>query len=239
MSTGERTHGSVWIRPVRTPRAARGQAFTQNDLANTAIALADRDGLDALSMRRVAGELGITAMSLYWYVDTKEQLVELMVDRVFAAQQAPVGDTWRERLRSIGRDTLELYRAHPWFVHALGRPGTLPGPGQLSNWNDHVRALTDPDITPRLEPQHVTLAVGTVKNFVFGYAVNPAPGVLTPYAGHPEIDQYLRDTVLGNELEHLRSLAGIRHQFIEDRFDSGLDIVLDGLHARMFGSATL
>src|SRR5262245_3780967 len=76
MSTGERTHGSVWIRPVRTPRAARGQAFTQNDLANTAIALADRDGLDALSMRRVAGELGITAMSLYWYVDTKEQLVE-------------------------------------------------------------------------------------------------------------------------------------------------------------------
>ncbi|MCY1142002.1 TetR/AcrR family transcriptional regulator [Actinoplanes sp. Pm04-4] len=113
------------------PRAAKGQAFTRDDLAATAVALADRDGLDVVSMRRVAAELGITAMSLYWYVDTKEQLVELMVDRIFAEQRAPVGDDWRSRLRSIGQDTLAMYRAHPWFIQALGRPSTLPGPGQL------------------------------------------------------------------------------------------------------------
>ncbi|GAA0222146.1 TetR/AcrR family transcriptional regulator [Cryptosporangium japonicum] len=234
MTTGERTHGSVWLRPARTPRAAKGQAFAQDDLAAAGVALADRDGLDAVSMRRVAAELGITAMSLYWYVDTKDQLVELMVDRVLAEQPVPVGDDWRARLRSIGCDTLELHRAHPWFVHAQGRPGTLPGPGQLRHWDRHVHALTDPRITPRLAPENVTLAVGTVMNFVSGYALTPARGVLTPYAGHPQIDQYLRDAVLGHGLESLRSLAHLRHQFTEDRFDDGLDIVLDGLHARLF-----
>ncbi|MEV5651979.1 hypothetical protein AB0L57_27350 [Nocardia sp. NPDC052254] len=59
-----------------------------------------------------------------------------------------------------------------------------------------------------------------------------------PFAGHPEIDRYLRDTVRGHGLEHLRSLAGSRHRLTEDRFDSGLEVVLDGLHARMFGGAT-
>ncbi|WP_305785698.1 TetR/AcrR family transcriptional regulator [Symbioplanes lichenis] len=229
--------GSVWLRPARTPRSARGQAFTQDDLAAAGVALADRDGLAVVSMRRVAAELGITAMSLYWYVDTKDQLVELMVDRIFAGRPAPIGDDWRARLRSIGRDTLEIYQAHPWFVHALGHPGTLPGPGQLRHWNDHVVALTDPGITPRLTPADVTLAVGTVKNFVAGYALNPARGVLTPYAGHPGIDDYLRDTVVGHGLDGLRSVAGLRHQFVEDRFDGGLDVVLDGLEARMSGRA--
>ncbi|MCY1142003.1 hypothetical protein OWR29_28755 [Actinoplanes sp. Pm04-4] len=59
--------------------------------------------------------------------------------------------------------------------------------------------------------------------------------MLTPYAGHPEIDRYLRDTLLGNGLDHLRSLAGLRHQFTEDRFASGLEVVLDGLETRMAG----
>lgn len=234
MATGERSQVSVWLRPARTPRAAKGQAFTRDDLAATAVALADRDGLDVVSMRRVAAELGITAMSLYWYVDTKDQLIELMVDRVFAERQPPTGDDWRSRLRSIGADTLEIYRDHPWFVHAFGRPGTLPGPGQLRHWNDHVRALTDPAITPRLAPQDLTLAVGTVRNYVTGYAVSRSPGVLTPFAQNPEMDRYLRDTVVRNGLESLRALAGLRDQFTEDRFDKGLDIVLDGLQTRLF-----
>lgn len=58
MATGERSQVSVWLRPARTPRAAKGQAFTQDDLAATAVALADRDGLDVVSMRRVAADLG-------------------------------------------------------------------------------------------------------------------------------------------------------------------------------------
>src|SRR5690349_11958868 len=102
MSTGENTSGSVWLRPARTPRAAKGQAFDRDDLARSAVALADRDGLDVVSMRRVAADLGITAMSLYWYIDAKDQLVELMVDQVFAEQRPTTGDNWRSRLRSIG-----------------------------------------------------------------------------------------------------------------------------------------
>ncbi|GAA2231340.1 hypothetical protein GCM10010413_31630 [Promicromonospora sukumoe] len=233
--SGDHTPESVWLRPARTPRAARGQAFSREDLASTAIAVADQDGLDDVSMRRVARELGITAMSLYWYVDTKEQLVELMVDRVFAEQDAPVGDTWRALLRSIGTGTLECYRAHPWFPHALGRPGTLPGPGQLGHWDEHVRALTDPGLAPPLAPERVTLAVGTVKNFVLGYALNPAHGVLTPYARYPDADRYLRDMVVSNGLDGIRSMAGLREQLIADRFDDGLDVVLDGLQARVLG----
>jgi AcrR family transcriptional regulator len=224
---------SVWLRPARTPRARRGQAFTRDDLAATAVGLADRDGIDALSMRRVAAELGITAMSLYWYVDTKEQLIELMVDRVFAEQEPPAGDDWRARLAAIGRATFARYRSHPWFVQALGRPGSLPGPGQLRYWNTNVGALTDPALVPRLASGDVTVAVGTVNHFVSGFALSPLPGVLVPYGGHPEVERYLRDEVAGQGLDQLRGMGGSGHRFTEDRFDRELDIILEGLRVAL------
>lgn len=220
---------SVWLRPARTPRARRGQAFTRDDIAAAAGAIADADGLDALSMRRVAAELGITAMSLYWYVDTKEQIVELMVDRVFADQVPPAGDDWRARLEAIARATFARYRAHPWFVQALGRPGSLPGPGQLRYWDTNVGALTDPGLEPRFAPADVTLAVGTVNHFVSGYALSPLPGVLTPYAGHPEVEDYLREAVVSAGLDHLEALGGGGHRFGDERFERELGHVLDGV----------
>lgn len=229
MSTDHVPPGSVWLRPPRTPRARRGQSLSRDDLAATGVALADRDGLDALSMRRVAAELGITAMSLYWYVDTKEQLVELMVDRIFAGEGPATGDDWRARLRAIGTATFARHREHPWFVRALGRPGSLPGPGQLAYWDACVGALTDPALAPRFAPDDVTVAVGTVNHFVSGFALSPLPGVLTPYAGHPEVEGYLRDAVVHGGLHHLRTLGGATHRFTDDRFDRELEIVLDGV----------
>lgn len=228
MPSGEQ-HPSVWMRPVRTPRVRRGQAFTRDDIAAAACAIADTDGLEALSMRRVAGALGITAMSLYWYVDTRDQILELMVDRIFSAQPPPVGEDWRARLADIGRATLARYRAHPWFVQAFGRPGSLPGLGQLRYWDTTVGALADPGLDPRLDPADVTFAVGTVNHFVSGYALAPVPGRLIPAGADGGVEDYLRDALVAGGLQHLGSLGEDAERFTDERFDRELGAVLDGI----------
>jgi AcrR family transcriptional regulator len=90
---------------------------TLAEVVGAAVALADAEGLDALSMRKVAERLGVGAMSLYTYVPGRSELVELMVDRVYAEQEPPpAGLGWADRLRHWARQTLRVYAAHPWLL---------------------------------------------------------------------------------------------------------------------------
>ena len=96
-----------------------------------AIAIADREGLDALTMRRVAEVLGAGTMSLYWYVRSKDELIELMRDQVAGEQtlKEASGD-WRSDLATFARDTRKLFLRHPWLASVLGGPPPL-GPNSL------------------------------------------------------------------------------------------------------------
>jgi AcrR family transcriptional regulator len=99
--------------------AARGPRPKTNlaEVVGTAVALTDAEGLDALSMRKVAERLGVGAMSLYTYVPGRSELVELMVDRVYGGQEPPpAGLGWADRLRHWAGQTLRLYAAHPWLL---------------------------------------------------------------------------------------------------------------------------
>ena len=81
------------------------------------VAIADAEGLEALSIRKVAGRLGIGAMSVYTYVPGRSELIELMIDRVYADHGVPdpaLG--WRERAEAWMRATWRLYRNHPWLM---------------------------------------------------------------------------------------------------------------------------
>ena len=87
-------------------------------MPSSAIDLAGNHGLEAVSMRRIAAELGVTAPSLYWYVRSKNELYELMADAVVgevALPKRPSGD-WRRNLRSIARATRETLRTHSWYA---------------------------------------------------------------------------------------------------------------------------
>ncbi len=97
----------------------------------TAVALADREGLESLSMRKLADELGSGAMSLYHYVPNKEQLLDGIVDIVFSEIEPPPTDVdWKTAMRKRAISTREALRRHPWAIGLMeGR--TNHGPANL------------------------------------------------------------------------------------------------------------
>ncbi|MGK5631416.1 GntR family transcriptional regulator [Streptomyces sp. URMC 123] len=110
--------------------ASAGPDLTQERIVRAAVAIADTEGLGALSMRGVAARLGVATMSLYRHVGSKEDLVLLMADAAFgeATYPATPPEGWRARLE-LGAHTLwRLFRAHPWLAHLspLSRPLMLP-----------------------------------------------------------------------------------------------------------------
>ena len=109
----------IWARPERAGRGPR-PAYSRADIAAAAVGIADADGIDAVSMRRVAAELGCGTMSLYNYVPRKDDLYELMVDAVSAEYDlsAPTGD-WRADLLDVARQARALMHRHPWMPRLM------------------------------------------------------------------------------------------------------------------------
>src|SRR5580658_10812522 len=108
-----REHGA------RPPRRASG--LSRDEIVRTAIAVADTEGPDAISMRRIARELGAGVMSLYWYVGSKEELLDLMLDSIEAEIEIPEpsGD-WRADLGAFAHRTRAALSQHRWAVEFIG-----------------------------------------------------------------------------------------------------------------------
>lgn len=110
----------IWMRPERAPRGPR-PAHSRAEIAAAAVKIADARGMDGVSMRAVAAEIGMGTMSLYNYVQRKDDLFDLMVDRTVAEVELappPSGD-WRADLHGLARRTRDVMRAHPWFARTL------------------------------------------------------------------------------------------------------------------------
>ncbi|GAA2309891.1 TetR/AcrR family transcriptional regulator [Streptomyces kunmingensis] len=109
----------IWARPERTGRGPR-PAHSRADIAAAAVRVADAEGVDAVSMRKIAAELDMGTMSLYNYVPRKEDLYELMIDAVSGeyAYPEPTGD-WREDVLSLARQTRALMHRHPWMPRLM------------------------------------------------------------------------------------------------------------------------
>ncbi|MER6379726.1 TetR/AcrR family transcriptional regulator [Streptomyces sp. NPDC001250] len=132
----------IWARPERTGRGPR-PAYTRDDIAAAAVRIADERGLDAVSMRHVAAELGCGTMSLYNYVPRKEDLYELMVDAISSEHELwePSGD-WRADMLRVARQTRELMRRHPWLPRLMS-PVYGFSPHAL-RYLEHCLACLDP-----------------------------------------------------------------------------------------------
>ncbi|MFD7713875.1 TetR/AcrR family transcriptional regulator [Streptomyces sp. NPDC059786] len=111
--------GVIWARPERAGRGPR-PAYSRADIAAAAVRLADAQGLDGVSMRHVAAELGCGTMSLYNYVPRKEDLYELMVDAISAEHELwePSGD-WRADMLRVAHQTRALMHRHPWLPRLM------------------------------------------------------------------------------------------------------------------------
>src|SRR5947208_16753906 len=117
----------VWERP-EPPERPVPAPLSRERIVHTAIRLADADGLDAVSLRKVAAALDVGPMRLYGYIATKEELLDLMLDAVYG-EIRPAGDGWREVLRSVAERTRRAVHRHEWLADLIGgRPQLGPNP---------------------------------------------------------------------------------------------------------------
>ncbi|MCZ7436326.1 TetR/AcrR family transcriptional regulator [Micromonospora sp. WMMC241] len=165
----------LWGAPVG-PRRGPRPTLSPAAVARAGIAVADADGLDGLTMQRVAESLGVTKMALYRYVPGRAELVALMLDAALgepppspAAGQgaadvpAPADAGWRAQLDEWTRRLVERFRRHPW-AQGAAVGARLPGPNELSWVERVVAALAGTGLTAHERLDVATLLVGHARN---------------------------------------------------------------------------
>jgi AcrR family transcriptional regulator len=235
-------------RPIfaRPEPGSRRPAYTREQIAQTAIAIADAEGFEAVSMRRIAGELGAGTMTLYHYVGGKDELMALISDAIMAEIIVPeeeLPDGWREGLAEVARRTLEIFQRHPWIVEHMGEgdPSAM-GPSVLRHVEQtfEVTARTGLDVAKQVELSSI------VDDYVFGHAMRAYHGARfgserEPRERRDAIVAYLTEQLAEGDYPHLEAIAGddpaagfsrIAHVTSDDeRFERGLQLLLDGLEA--------
>jgi AcrR family transcriptional regulator len=184
----------IWTRPERGSRGPT-PGHSRDELVTAAIALADAQGLPAVSMRAVAAALGTTAGSLYRYVSSRDDLLDLMTDHAVGElrpYRATEGD-WLDGMVALARSQLELHRRHPWLADLAQRP-TGTGPETLA-WFDNCLRVMEP-VTAPSTAKFEAIAVMTGSVVLFARAA--APPTTNPFAGldparHPHLVAALAD----------------------------------------------
>ncbi|MDH6542206.1 AcrR family transcriptional regulator [Streptomyces sp. SPB4] len=195
----------LWLGSTR-PRRGRKPAYSREAITAAAVALADAEGLEAVTIRRVAAEVGASAMSLYSYAPDKETLLELMVDHVtgeLPTAHTPGGD-WRAELKAIAHLQRAHMLRHPWLPAALAGRRT-PGPNTLAFLERALAALRPSglDGAAKLEvfAQLTAFVAGHVAHEIAGAAALRSPDRLAAEARylatvaadghHPELAEVL------------------------------------------------
>ncbi|MGP5077945.1 TetR/AcrR family transcriptional regulator [Brachybacterium alimentarium] len=149
--------GLLWRDSPVSPRSG----ISTQSVTALAVDLANREGLDAVTIRRLAEEAGVTAMALYPHIGGRAELVELMLDHVagviYEAVTIPEGADWRERVTAIAEANWASCQAHPWITDlTTGRP--VPGPGSSTKYETELRALDGIGLTD-IEMEHTLTAL--------------------------------------------------------------------------------
>jgi AcrR family transcriptional regulator len=132
-------------------------------IVRAAIEIADAEGLEALSMRRIAERLGVGTMSLYSYVPGKAELLDVMLDTVHGETVKPADEeaNWRSRLEQIARENWELHLRHPWMLQVVTNRAVL-GPNVIAKYDAELRAISGIGLSD--------LEMDAVLSLVLGYA---------------------------------------------------------------------
>jgi AcrR family transcriptional regulator len=171
-AAGQRApRSSVWLEGKATRRgrsAGQPSGLDRERVTEAAVRLLDAEGLAKFSMRRLAAELNVTAMSVYWYVDTKDDLLELALDAVCGELALPdpqaAGEDWREQLRQLATVYRGVLVRHPWVSPLLGRFLNI-GPNSVA----FSRVVQQVIRRTGLPAHRITSAIAAVFQFVYGY----------------------------------------------------------------------
>ena len=192
--------------------------LSRETIAVTALEIADKEGFEAVSMRRVAQELNVGTMSLYYYVKTKDDLVAVMDDALLGEALLPIlPKAWKPAMMAIARSTHALFLRHPWaLVSMLSAP---PGLNAMRHMEQCLEALAETRMTDR---EKIAL-LATVDDFVFGHALREA-------AQDMAIDTSFAAAQLatGAFPRLAKVFAKGRIKISNDRFEQGLQALLNG-----------
>jgi AcrR family transcriptional regulator len=217
------------------------QGLTVERIVRAGIEIADAEGLAALSMRRVAERLGVGTMSLYTYVPSKAELVDVMFDRAIGSVERPeVEGGWRERLTAIARADWDLYQRHPWLLQVMAMARPPLGPASIAAYDYNLRAVDGIGLT-ELEMDSV---VSMVAIYVQGTARAAAEAASSPAdTGQTDAEWWetyapLLEKVFDAEkypvAARVGEVAGETYQSAYDAkhgFEFGLARILDGIAA--------
>jgi AcrR family transcriptional regulator len=233
----------IWVRPAP---GERRPAHSRERIAEAALRIADAEGLEAVTMRRVAAELGAGTMTLYHYVRNKDELAALLDDAIMGELLVPedeLADGWRDAIAQIARRSYAAFQRHPWVFDLMtGDHPAQAGPNALR----HVeQSLAVAARTGRPFPEQFEL-VGLVDDYVFGHAMRVREARSSQEVDGTEAEGligYLETQLATGEYPILAAWAGddARAAFGRvaemssdpGRFERGLQALLDGIEQRL------
>jgi AcrR family transcriptional regulator len=244
---GDDREASIWAHPEP---GARHPRLTRSGIAAVALEIADREGFEAVSMRRVAAELGAGTMTLYHYVRTKADLIALMDDALMAEALVPEGEMaagWRAALGQVSRRTWILLVRHPWALISFQE--SQFGPNAMRHFEQSLAAVEPTGLDP---PARLEL-LALVDGYVFGSALHAAESLKRAALARADPDLVRRGVEFGlaqlrtGSFPHTQALLDGRDpgqlpdpaigppmtmEALEAQFERGLEAVLDGAQAR-------
>ncbi|WP_406861908.1 TetR/AcrR family transcriptional regulator [Streptomyces sp. HUAS MG47] len=232
---------SVWLEK-RAARSGGGPAGLDRDrIVAASVRMLDEEGLAKLSMRKLATELGVTAMSLYWYVDTKDDIIEYALDTCYGeidlAAVDAAGD-WRQRIRTLALAYRRMLVRHPWMSPCAGQYLNI-GPHAIAVGSEIQAAIRDTGLPIGRQPS----AMSAVFQFVYGYGTIEAQfGRSAADAGMSQ-DDFYTDSIkafredeqfldalegMGDILDERQSHGSVSAIWDRD-FDYALDVLVAGI----------
>jgi AcrR family transcriptional regulator len=227
---------AVWTRAEPGSRRPR---FTRDEIAAAAVRIADDEGFDALSMRRLAIELDAGTMTLYHYVRTKDELLTLVNDAIMGELIVPpdeLPDDWRTAITLIAHRSRDAMRRHPWALDIRDDPA--PGPNGVRHFDQSMRAVARLDVSLGERFELVT----AVDEYVFGFclfervnrldAADADDAMLTHFEALIDAGDYPALSAIRSEHGLVSALDQMRRSANDpDRFDRNLARLLDGFEA--------
>jgi AcrR family transcriptional regulator len=204
---------------------------TRDRAVQVAIRLADAGGLEFLSMRKLAQELGVEAMSLYYHVKNKDDLIDGMVDVVFGEIMLPSpGDEWKTAMRERAESARAVLARHPWAI-ALMR--STPGAAALRHLDVTIGCMRGAGFSPAMTGRAMSL----LDSYVDGFALQEASLPLDEAGGITETtkDILAQQQMMSHAFPDLAEIAAAYilqpgYSFGKE-FDFGLRVVIEGIGA--------
>ena len=223
----------LWTRPEPMARRPR---FTRESIAAAAMRIADTEGFGAVSMRRIATELGAGTMTLYHYVRTKDELLSLVVDsmmgEVVIPSTEPIPTDWRVALTMVAERTRAALERHPWILDMTADPAV--GPNSVRHFDQTLQTVAS---LPLSLAERFDI-VRAVDEYVFGYCLQHRG--TEERSADDQMVEYVNGLVATGDYPQLAAIAeeygleeGWRqielHERDPDRFARNLARLLDGI----------